>query len=394
MSEPVFVIDTSAPHPTKVQPVSLAVLGIKERSDFQRWVLREPSLLGERLLPITSEFDSFDRSSRRLDVLALDEDATLVIVELKLDARGSHADLQAIRYAAFCSTMTIDQIVAEFAEFHACSRDEASVRILTFLDAQELPKLEGEPRIILAAGSMDDQELTASVLWLRRFNLDITCVELTAYQVPGVDGKIIVVPRTIIPIPEARDYMVRVEQKEAATALAHREDLGNRPYWKSLAEEFNKLGVTFGGSKLEIASPASWGFQKVSTGLPNVLGRTAHFEWCFRRRAGFLDVGIDFEDSDESVNARFASACEAERARIAQDVDEELLIGSWGDERSHTKWRQVRFRLPSKGPSELETVPRAAKLMQILMTRALPILARVGDEIESASAAQRAKGGC
>jgi len=68
-------------------------------------------MLGEELLVITSEFSRFDKSNKRLDVLALDKFGTIVIIELKLTAEGSHADLQAIRYAAFCSTMTMANII-------------------------------------------------------------------------------------------------------------------------------------------------------------------------------------------------------------------------------------------------------------------------------------------
>jgi RecB family endonuclease NucS len=50
--------------------------------------------LGERLLVITNEFDEFDQSNNRLDILALDENKKLVVIELKRDASGSLADLE------------------------------------------------------------------------------------------------------------------------------------------------------------------------------------------------------------------------------------------------------------------------------------------------------------
>ena len=61
-----------------------------------------PEVLGEPLLLITSEFEESDK---RLDLLLLDRSARLVVAELKLDASGTLADQQAIRYAAFCSTI-------------------------------------------------------------------------------------------------------------------------------------------------------------------------------------------------------------------------------------------------------------------------------------------------
>jgi hypothetical protein len=214
MNQSVYLVATGANSPVAVEPVSFNSLGVQERRDLEDWVLKNPQLLGEELLIITPEFDRFDKSSRRLDVLALDKEGTLVVIELKLDVAGTLADLQAIRYAAFCSTMTMDQVVDYFANYHAVPRAEAESRILEFLAEEDLPQLEKQPRIILAAGSMDDLDLTSCVLWLRRFGVNMTCVELTPYRLP--DSRVLLVPRIIIPLPETREFTVGVEIKQAA----------------------------------------------------------------------------------------------------------------------------------------------------------------------------------
>jgi hypothetical protein len=208
----------------KIEPVSFADIGIKEREDLEQWVIDHPELLGEDLLVITSEFDRFDKTRRRLDILALDSNLSadskgvLVVIELKLDANRSLADQQAIRYAAFCSTMSMEDITALLAKRIKTTFVEASTRICEFLKMDELPKLSNHPRIILAAGSLDDSELTSCVLWLRTFGIDISCVELTPYRLPT--SETILVPRTIIPLPEAIEYIISVEQKEAAEACS------------------------------------------------------------------------------------------------------------------------------------------------------------------------------
>ena len=112
MSELLFIVDPVSKQLSPVEPVSFADIGVKERQDLEAWVTSHPLVLGEELLVITSEFDRFDRSDRRLDVLALDKNGYLVVIELKLDLSHSFADQQAIRYAAFCSTMTMDQVVS------------------------------------------------------------------------------------------------------------------------------------------------------------------------------------------------------------------------------------------------------------------------------------------
>ena len=217
MTEPIYLVDPATKNLTAVQPVSFSAIGIKERQDLEEWVIKHPEVLGEELLILTSEFSGFDVSKRRLDVLALDKDGSLVVIELKLDAAHSLADQQAIRYAAFCSTMTMQDAADALSEHATCSKADAAQQILDFVDADELPELDDRPRVMLAAGAFDDQELTSTVLWLRTFGIDISCVELTPFSMPGGDS-IVLVPKTIIPLPEAKEYLVRVEKKSAAVA--------------------------------------------------------------------------------------------------------------------------------------------------------------------------------
>lgn len=91
----------------------------------------------------TTEFGRFDKSKRRLDILALDREGTLVVAELKLDTSSSLADLQAVRYAAFCSTMQPADMVRELAAYEGLSQEDAEARVLEFMEAEELPDLDG-----------------------------------------------------------------------------------------------------------------------------------------------------------------------------------------------------------------------------------------------------------
>jgi hypothetical protein len=146
--------------------------------------------------------------------LALDDTGKLVVIELKRDAVGSHADLQALRYAAFCSTMSWEDIVELYATFAGIhDKEEAERNIRNFVtDPKFSSKLDNQPRVILAAGGFD-VEITSCVLWLRTFRVDVSCVEITPYRMP--DGRIVLVPRVIIPLPEAKEYIVSAEKKEA-----------------------------------------------------------------------------------------------------------------------------------------------------------------------------------
>lgn len=202
--------DTDA-SPQTLFPKSFAEMGVYERKDLEEWVKKHPDILGSKLLLITSEFDCFDKSDKRLDLLAIDTNGKLVVIELKRDAAGSHADLQAIRYAAFCSAMTLADIAGLYAKFRGCHENEATETIRGFVEDPDFSELDNKPRIILAAGGFDDSEITSCVIWLRTFGLDISCVEITPYRMP--DDGIVLVPRVIIPLPEAKDYIVRAETK-------------------------------------------------------------------------------------------------------------------------------------------------------------------------------------
>jgi hypothetical protein len=215
MSNKIVLMDQKAASSSlTITPTTFADLKVDERKNLEEWIKENPDILGTKLLLITSEFDRFDKSEKRLDLLALDDKGKLVIIELKRDAAGSHADLQAIRYAAFCSTMRFEEMVNLYAHFAKKGGiEEARQDILGFVGDPGFSELDNKPRIILAAGGFDDPEITSCVLWLRKCGIDISCVEITPYRMP--DNRIVLAPRVIIPLPEAEDYMVRVEEKEA-----------------------------------------------------------------------------------------------------------------------------------------------------------------------------------
>jgi len=74
------------PNTGKIQhlgKLTFSELKIKERKHLENWIINNPDVLGERLLIVSTEFDRFDKSDKRLDILALDSAGKIVIVELK-----------------------------------------------------------------------------------------------------------------------------------------------------------------------------------------------------------------------------------------------------------------------------------------------------------------------
>jgi hypothetical protein len=205
----------------------LAELGLSERYDLQEWVLAEPRILGEQLLVITSEYAGFEDTLDRLDVLALDREGKLVVVELKRDRADANTDLQALKYASFCSTLTAEDVQQEYREFHNArdneelSPEEVADRFAEFLETDGVVEvgesgwaqfeLDDRPRVMLAAGEFGT-EVTSPVLWLNQeYGLDISCVRLSAYE---QDGEYLVQGQRIIPVPEAEEYMTKRREKQ------------------------------------------------------------------------------------------------------------------------------------------------------------------------------------
>lgn len=107
---------------------SFADLRIRERDDLQRLLRTQIEVLADDLYVLTEEFGDWEDSRRRIDLLAIDQQANLVVIELKRTNDGGHMELQAIRYASMVSAMTFEraaQIHAEFLTRMGESADEA-----------------------------------------------------------------------------------------------------------------------------------------------------------------------------------------------------------------------------------------------------------------------------
>ena len=196
----------------RIEEVEFARLGLQERRDIQEWVAANPGILGDDLLIICKEFNRFDRTNERLDLLAVDLDGKLVVIELKRDDSGSDVHWQAIKYASYFQRATAEDIVGMAAEYRKESEDEAGARLAEHLDAGDLGALNNDQRIILASHRFAP-EVTSAVLWLNQKspaeNL-ITCVKLTPHQ-DTQTGALYVQASTIIPVPGIDEYLIGVD---------------------------------------------------------------------------------------------------------------------------------------------------------------------------------------
>ncbi len=209
--------------------------GVRERTDLQRLLRKQIDVILPDTLVIAEEFGEWEESKRRIDLLALDKDANLVVIELKRTEDGGHMELQAIRYAAMVSTMTFDRVVDIYGRYLAQNggdTEQARERILEFLGREEVDEdsFAQDVRIVLVSANFS-KELTTAVMWLNKRELDIRCIRLTPYQ---DNGRVLVDVQQVIPLPEAVEYQIKIREKEQKERKEKAERLPLFRFWESL----------------------------------------------------------------------------------------------------------------------------------------------------------------
>lgn len=247
-----FTVNHQTNRISPVRTKKFSELGFTERKHLQEWLAHEPSALGEELLIIQKEFDGFDDTRERLDLLALDKDGNLVIIENKLDDSGRDVVWQALKYASYCASLTKAQIVEIYQQY--LDRYEpvtgevdllnASARICEFLDAPDLDELKlnlgNSQRIMLVAANFR-KEVTSTALWLLGQGISIACFKITPYS---LGEQLLINIDQIIPTPEAKELMIGINAKEAEektteVVLKNRHTV-RREYWERALEAFQK----------------------------------------------------------------------------------------------------------------------------------------------------------
>ena len=248
-----YRINRDSKQTEKIQEVTFESLGITERYDIQEWVAKDPSILeyDSELLIIQKEFDGFEDTNRRLDLLALDSNGNLVIIENKRDDTGTDVTWQAINYASFCSTLTKQEIVSIYRDYllryenTSYSEEEVEQFIDDFLDSKNITYPTDSQRIILVAHNFRKEVLSA-VQWLNNNGLDITCIRFTPYKFN--DNLLLDVDR-ILPQEEIKDYTLKMAAKAADIKSQKIErgkaDKRNLKFWKYFSSKFNAQGTVF-----------------------------------------------------------------------------------------------------------------------------------------------------
>jgi uncharacterized protein DUF4268 len=208
----------------KINPLeekTFSELGLKEREHLQEWIAKSPSCLCEELLIIQKEFDGFQETRERLDLLALDKQGNLVIIENKLDDSGRDVTWQVLKYASYCSSLSKESIRTIFQQYLNNSVVESSAEeILSEFFNKEYSEIQinlgNAQRIMMVAGKFR-KEVTSTVIWLMNFNIRIQCFKVTPFI---FDDQLFLNFDQILPVKDAQDYAISMAtkvQEEIAT---------------------------------------------------------------------------------------------------------------------------------------------------------------------------------
>ena len=245
-----FKIDRSQNRLEPLGERAFAKLQLRERNHLQEWLAQMPSAFGEDLLIIQKEFDGFDGTRERLDLLALDKEGRLVLIENKLDDSGRDVVWQVIKYAAYASTLTKTQIVDIFQLYLDRYKDggNAAELICDFTGADDLEEVvlnSGNSQRIIMVASSFRKEVTATALWMLGHGIATQCFKATlcAY---GDD--LLLDVRQIIPVPDAEEFMIGMsskdnDEKTAVGAKKARHGI-REAYWKQVLEAMRQNGIS------------------------------------------------------------------------------------------------------------------------------------------------------
>lgn len=324
--------------PSNFRPVpeaSFAAMGIGERSDIQRLLRTQIDVLGDDLYVLTEEFGDWEDSKRRIDLLAVDADANLVVIELKRTHDGGHMELQAIRYASMVSAMTFERAVAIHADFlrrMGQPAEEAKARLLEFLGWEQPDEdaFADDVRIVLVSENFG-KELTTAVLWLRERDIDIRCVRLQPYQ--DADKTMIDVQQ-IIPLPEAHDYQVQLREKEQQGRRQRAEGHDERlRFWEGVVAIARERNTRHANNK-----PGAANWLIASSGV-----RGLGFNYVVVQDYAVVELYVDRGNAEE--NKAIFDRLQASRAAIEKTFGDALI---W-DRLNARRACRIKYRLRAGG---------------------------------------------
>ena len=209
-----YLIDTNSNRIKNLTKKTFTELGFKERQHLQEWLANKPEALGEELLIIQKEFDGFNDTNERLDLLALDKDGNIVVIENKLDDTGRDVTWQVLKYASYCSTLSKEQIKNIYQSFLDKNGlgENATEKFATFYKQEydEIAINQGNTQRMILVAANFRKEVTSTVLWLMNYKLRIQCFRATPF---ALDVQLFLTLEQIIPTKDTEDFIISMAGK-------------------------------------------------------------------------------------------------------------------------------------------------------------------------------------
>ncbi|MGL5861002.1 MAG: hypothetical protein ACRCY9_07095, partial [Phycicoccus sp.] len=205
------------------QPRPLTTIALPLEKELHQFLLRDPSLLGERLLVIGSEVPT--PYGKRLDLLAIDTDGNLHALELKRDRTPRDVVAQILDYGSWVSTISRDEVI-DIAAKHLDQTFEAAFEDV--FGSAPPDELNSELRLTVVASALDGSS-ERIVTYLRTFGVPVNAVFFSYVEDDG------------------RRYLARswlTASDDSAPAATSSAKKGKRAAWNGL-----DWYVSFGGNR-------------------------------------------------------------------------------------------------------------------------------------------------
>lgn len=321
-----FQIDRSANRLRKLEHTSFSAVGFRERDHLQEWLATMPEALCESmgaeddgLLIIQKEFDGFNGTRERLDLLALDRQGQLVIIENKLDDSGRDVVWQALKYAAYCSSLKKAEIVGIFQQYlDRQSGGDAAGFICEFLGEDTLDEVllnDGTNQRVIFIAANFRKEVTSTVLWLREHQIDVRCIKVVPYK---FGDEILIDLQQVIPTPEAADYMIRMAEKDSEEKSSRRSrstlHQTRRAYWEQALPHLRERGST----RFNSVGPSNDNWLAIGTGMSG-----CNYLLIFRKDQIRVDLVLQRPDKEENewIFDRLSERRSELEAQLGEDLE-------------------------------------------------------------------------
>lgn len=320
-----YLIDKENNRIQNLTKKTFAELGFRERQHLQEWIANKPESLGEELLIIQKEFDGFNDTNERLDLLALDKEANIVVIENKLDDTGRDVTWQVMKYASYCSTLSKKDILNIYQSYldKQGKGENASENIADFLgkEIEEVDLNKGNTQRMMLIAANFRKEVTSTVLWLMNYKLRIQCFKVTPY---ALGEQLFLNLEQIIPTKDTEEFIISMASK-TQDEIDAQESSKNRhqvrmEFWAQLLPQLKGQTPIYQNS-----SPTKdhW----LIAGGANISG----VRYCMLITQKYAGVQLEFGRSNQDENKALFDELKKHQADIENTFGQALVWDRWDD---------------------------------------------------------------